>query len=147
MRTIAGLAAPATGTNNSSSPQRTVVLDLEARSKIQPRAGRQITVAAGMRRLATKAGQRVRIKTTAGKALFVSKERVPVPGNGEPAMSEDPLPNTAHHGPHYEDEAELRAFEALLETDANDDVGRVVDMYFRRPASAADEPLGTTRMI
>lgn len=28
------------------------------------------------------------------------------------------------------------AFEKLLEVDANDDVGRVVDMYFRRPASA-----------
>ena len=28
---------------------------------------------------------------------------------------------------------ERRAFEALLDTEAHDEVGRVVDMYFRRP--------------
>ena len=41
---------------------------------------------------------------------------------------------------------ELKAFEDLLETDANDEVGKVVDLYFRRPETV-EVALGGMRMI
>ena len=37
--------------------------------------------------------------------------------------------------PTLEEDEERAEFERVLETDANDEVGKVVDMYFRRPDS------------
>lgn len=104
---------------------------------------------------ATEATRRA-LTRIAGRTLFGTKERVPVLGNEELDTSKNlDVPATAavistgvtrQHSERTADER--KAFEALLDTDVNDDVGRVVDMYFRRPSSASEGGLvGRTRMI
>ena len=48
-------------------------------------------------------------------------------------LQEDAAPPRVLHGQREPDPA----FEKLLEVDVNDEIGRVVDMYFRRPGSLA----------
>lgn len=50
--------------------------------------------------------------------------------------SDDPIPFTPPQQGRGQSEAVDRAeFEKLLELEANDEVGHLVDLYFRRPAS------------
>lgn len=71
-----------------------------------------------------------------------------VPGN-EHTSNTHLLPSSANRPVRSDEEieSELKAFEALSgRSSVIDDVGSVVDMYFRPPTSA-EVHLGTTKMI